>query len=109
MVERALRRTFSQSTALAPLTFLQDAWLAKLAAEKKNARRSGRSTDCVHDCEDGTCRAARAYWQASQVPPLRMASMEQAFRSSAVYSRFSGADLRSRFALSIALLFSVRR
>ena len=32
-----------------------------------------------------------AYWQASQVPPLRMASIEQAFFSSAVYSFFFSA------------------
>lgn len=56
-----------------------------------------------------TCESARAYWQASQTPPFRMASMEQAFFSSAVNSRFSAAGLRSRLALSMALLFSVRR
>ena len=50
------------------------------------------------------------YWQASQVPPLRIASMEQAFFSSGVNSRFgSAAGRRSRLALSMALLFSVRR
>ena len=46
------------------------------------------------------------YWQASQVPPLRMASMEQALFSASVNS-FAGR--RSWFALSMELLFKVLR
>jgi hypothetical protein len=48
----------------------------------------------------------RPYWQDSQVPPLRMASMEQAARSASVGSL---AGRRSREALSIELLLRVRK
>ncbi|MEY5014359.1 MAG: hypothetical protein RIS92_717 [Verrucomicrobiota bacterium] len=46
------------------------------------------------------------YWQASQVPPLRMASMEHAVFSASVNSL---AGRRSWFALSMALRLRVRR
>ena len=49
---------------------------------------------------------ACSYWQDSQVPPLRIASIEQAARSASVCS-FAGR--RSREALSIELLLRVRK
>jgi hypothetical protein len=49
------------------------------------------------------------YWQASQVPPLRMASMEQAFFSSAVYSFFSALGAFSTVAFSMLEAPRVRR
>lgn len=60
--------------------------------------------------EGGTLRGffgrARPYWQDSQVPPLRIASIEQAARSASVGSL---AGRRSREALSMELLLSVRK
>ena len=51
----------------------------------------------------------RPYWQASQVPPLRMASMEHAFFSSAVYSFFSAFGAFSTVAFSMLEAPRVRR
>ena len=51
----------------------------------------------------------RAHWQASQVPPLRMASMEHAFFSSAVYSFFSALGAFSTVAFSMLEAPRVRR
>ncbi len=55
------------------------------------------------------CSKPRAYWQASQVPPLRMASMEHAFFSSAVYSFFSALGTFSTVAFSMLEAPRVRR
>ena len=77
---------------------------AETASRKEEARSAGGR------CNHSAAGPLTTYWQASQVPPLRIASMEQAFFSSAVNSRFgSAAGRRSRFALSMALLFRVRR
>ena len=51
----------------------------------------------------------RPYWQASQVPPLRMASIEHAFFSSAVYSFFSALGAFSTVAFSMLEAPRVRR
>ena len=50
-----------------------------------------------------------AYWQASQVPPLRMASIEHAFFSSAVNSFFAGFGALSTVAFSMLEAPRVRR
>ncbi len=47
------------------------------------------------------------YWQASQVPPLRMASMEHAFFSSAVYS-FFGSDFGAFSTVAFSMLEAPR-
>ena len=55
---------------------------------------------------------AVTYWQASQVPPLRIASSEQAFFSASVYSFFLGSTLssfRSTVDFSMLEADSVRR
>ena len=51
----------------------------------------------------------RTYWQASQVPPLRIASIEQAFFSSAVYSFFAAFGAFSTVAFSMLEAPRVRR
>jgi hypothetical protein len=51
------------------------------------------------------------YWQDSQISPLRIASIEQALGtgSGSVAAAASTAGRRSRLALSMVLLLSVRR
>ena len=51
---------------------------------KQEGRPCGRPFQTTETLYSELDTLVPAYWQASQVPPLRMASMEQAFFSSAV-------------------------
>ena len=64
------------------------------------------------DGHQGLLSSLYSYWQASQVPPLRMASIEQAFFSASVYvglSALAGVGAFSTVAFSMFEAPRVRR
>ena len=80
-----------------------------LPLPQQEGRPGGRPSQPIYTRYSELDTLVPAYWQASQVPPLRMASMEHAFFSSAVYSFFSALGAFSTVAFSMLEAPRVRR